>query len=412
MQHTLLSAKNKLFALCLSTLPLLGHAQSTCLLVPVPLSQRSQQARLVVEARVASQQVEPAAGGHLLTRSVLEVYKVFRGQLPAKPLSFVTPGGTLGLRREEVSSTLGVQVGQQGVFFLEADPSQPGELRAYAGPQGFIAYDLASLTASEPFGQYASIEGALYGAVAAGTGAAYREVAPNARLRAAAEQLRQRVAARGQAVAAPAISDFSPKTLTAGTSTINTTSASGVLTITGAGFGDTQGNGYVQFRNADNGGATYTRPVATDYLSWSDTQIQVRVPSFSQSGSPAGTGLFQVADNNGALATSASPVTVTYALSNVNSDGLNYRIHLISPDGSGGYALQYSSSFPAEARAPFVRALQNWRTQVGINRTISGTPAPDDATGLDEVNVVRPAPHPAGRGAGRHVFVLLGLRRE
>lgn len=389
MQHTLLSAKNKLITLFISALPLLGHAQSTCLLVPVPLSQRSQQARLVVEARVASQQVELAAGGHLVTRSLLDIYKVFRGQLPAKPLSFVTAGGTLGLRREDVSSTLSVQVGQQGVFFLEADPSQPGELRAYAGPQGFIAYDLASLTASEPFGRYASIEGALYKAVAAGTGAAYREVAPNAGLRVATEQLRQRAAAREQAVNAPTISDFSPKTLTAGTSTINTTSANGVLTITGAGFGDTQGNGYVQFRNADNGGASYTKPVATDYLSWSDTQIQVRVPSFSQTGSPAGTGLFQVADNTGALATSASPVTVTYALSNVNSDGLNYRIHLISPDGSGGYALQYSSSFPAEARAPFVRALQNWRTQVGINRTISGTPAPNDVTNLDDVNVVR-----------------------
>jgi hypothetical protein len=397
MQHTLLSAKNKLITLFLSTLPLLGHAQSTCLLVPVPLSQRTQQAHLVVEARVASQQVEPATGGHLVTRSVLEVYKVFRGQLPVGRLSFVTPGGTLGLRREDVSSTLSVQAGQQGVFFLEADPSQPRELRAYAGPQGFIAYDLASLTASEPFGRYASIDGALYAAVAAGTGTPYREVAANASLQAAAQQLRQRAAAKELAVNAPTISDFSPKTVTAGTSTINTTSANGVLTITGAGFGDTQGNGYVQFRNADNGGATYTKPVATDYLSWSDTQIQVRVPSFSQTGSPAGTGTFQVADNSGALATSAGPITVTYALSNVNSDGLNYRIHLISPDGSGGYTLQYSSSFLAEAKAPFVRALQTWRSQMGINRTISATPAPDDATKLDDVNTLRFDPNlPAG----------------
>ena len=389
MHQPLLSAKNKVVALFLSTLPLLGHAQSTCLLVPVPLSQRSQQARLVVEARVASQRVEPAAGGHLVTRSTLEVYKVFRGRLPAGPLSFVTPGGTLGLRREDVSSTLSVQAGQQGLFFLEADPTQPGELRAYAGPQGFIAYDLADLSASEPFGHYASIEDALYEAVAAGTGAPYREVAANTGLRAATQQRQQRAAARELAVNAPTISDFSPRTVLAGTSTINTGSAGGVLTIVGTGFGDTQGNGYVQFRNADNGGASYTKPVATDYLSWSDTQIQVRVPSYSQTGNAAGTGLFQVADNNGALATSASPLTVTYALSNVNSDGLNYRIRLISPDASGGYTLQYSSSFPAEARAPFVRALQAWRSQVGVNRTISATLAPSDATQLDDVNVLR-----------------------
>jgi hypothetical protein len=396
MQHTLLSAKNKLITLFISTLPLLGHAQSTCLLVPVPLGQRAQQARLVVEARVASQQVEQAANGHLITRSVLEVYKVFRGKLLAGQLSFVTPGGTLGLRREDVSSTLRVQPGQQGVFFLEADPGQPGELRAYAGPQGFIAYDLTSLTASEPFGRYASIEGALYKAVAASTGAAYREVAANTSLRGAAEQ-RRRATAKELAVTAPIINDFSPKNVTAGTSTINTASASGVLTIAGAGFGATQGAGYVQFRNADNGGASYTRPVATDYLSWSDTQIEVRVPAYSQTGSPAGTGSFQVVNDGGALTTSASPLTVTYALSNVNSDGLNYRIHLISPDGSGGYTLQYSSSFLAEAKAPFVRALQAWRSQVGLNRTISSTAAPDDVTALDGVNVLRFDPTlPAG----------------
>ncbi len=399
MYQFLPSAKNKLAALILSTLPLLGHAQSTCLLVPVPLSQRSQQARLVVEARVASQRVEATASGHLVTRSVLEVYKVFRGKLPADELSFVTPGGTLGLRREDVSSTLSVQTGQQGVFFLEADPTQPGELRAYAGPQGFIAYDLTDLTASEPFGHYASIEGTLYAAVTAGTGAAYREVATNRGLRGAVEQFQRRTAARALATTAPTISDFSPKTAFAGTSTINTSNPNGVLTITGTGFGDTQGNGYVQFRNADNGGATYTKAVATDYLSWSDTQIQVRVPSYTQPGSPAstglpmsgpaGTGLFQVADNSGTLATSASPLTVMYALSNVNSDGLNYRIHLISPDGSGGYTLQYSSSFADEAKAPFERALQAWRSQAGVNRTVSTTPAPNDITKLDGVNVLR-----------------------
>jgi hypothetical protein len=395
MRHLFRSTWPALSFLLCAAAPLLGHAQG-CQLVPVPLAQRSQHAALVVEARVASQQVAEL-GSHIVTRHTLEVYKVFRGRLPAGPLQVLTQGGTLGLRREEVSGALALTPGQQGIFFLEADPSQPGELRAYAGPQGFIEYDLANLTASEPFGRYASIEGSLYGAVATGTSAPYRQVAVNTRLQGATEQLRRRATAKELAVTAPTISDFSPQTVTAGTSSINTTSASGVLTITGAGFGSTQGNGYVQFRNADSGGASYTRPVATDYLNWSDTQIQVRVPSYNQAGSPAGTGMFQVADNSGALTTSASPLTVTYALSNVNSDGLNYRIHLISPDGSGGYTLQYSSSFPPEAKAPFERALRVWRSQAAINRTISPTAASDDVTALDEVNVVRFDPTlPAG----------------
>lgn len=375
-------------ALLLSTAaPHLLRAQN-CLLAPVPLAQRSQQASLIVEARVASQQVAEL-DGHIVTRQQLEVYKVFRGQLPAGQLRMLTQGGTLGLRREEVSGALQLAPGQQGIFFLEADPNQPGELRAYAGPQGFIAYNLTDLTATEPFGRYDSIGPALYEALGAKVGTAYREVAANASLLAAAQRQNQRSAAGPLAVTAPTIDSFAPASVTAGTSTTTTTSPAGVLTITGAGFGSVRGAGYVQFRNADDGGASFTQPLASDYLNWSNTQIQVRVPSRGTTGRPAGTGTFQVADNSGALATSASALTVTYALINASSSGQNYRVHLISPDASGGYTLQYGASFPAEAKAPFERALQNWRCPVGINRTISATAAPTDATQQDKVNVVR-----------------------
>jgi hypothetical protein len=367
--------------------PALLRAQE-CALVPVPLSQRTQQAKLVVEARVSSQEVLEL-GGHIVTRNTLEVFKLFRGHLPAGPLRVLTAGGTLGQRREEVSSSLQLAEGQQGVFFLEADPSQPGELRAYAGPQGFVDYDLASLTAHEPFGRYASITSSLYAAIEASAGATYQEVKANAKLAAATQRRSLRAAVAPLATTAPTIDSFSPQAVTAGTSTTTTTSPDGVLTITGAGFGATQGAGYVQFRNADDGGASYTKPQASDYLTWSDTQIQVRVPSRSASGHPAGTGTFQVADNNGTLATSASTLTVTYAIINTVSNGQNYRAHLISPDNSGGYTLQYAASFPTEAKAPFERSLQNWRCPVGISRTISATAAVDDVTKQDNVNVVR-----------------------
>ncbi|GAB3636375.1 hypothetical protein GCM10027422_19650 [Hymenobacter arcticus] len=328
-------------------------------------------------------------GGHIVTRNQLTIYKIFRGQLPAGPVQVLTQGGTLGLRREEVSGALQLAAGQQGIFLLEADPGQPGELRAYAGPQGFIGYNLTDLTASEPFERYARIGPALYEAVGAKTGATYQEVAANTSLAAATRRQSQRLAAGPLAITAPTIDSFSPATVTAGTSTTTTTSPAGVLTIVGAGFGNARGAGYVQFRNADDGGASFTQPLASDYLSWSDTQIQVRVPARGTTGRPAGTGTFQVADNSGALATSASALTVAYALISANSSGQNYRVHLISPDDSGGYTLQYSASFPAEAQAPFERALQSWRGAAGINRTISATAAPSDVTQRDGVNVVR-----------------------
>ncbi|AMR25876.1 hypothetical protein A0257_01375 [Hymenobacter psoromatis] len=379
------------FLLCCLAAPQLLRAQG-CMLVPVPLAQRTAQAALVVEARVASQQPERAPNGHLVTRHVLEVYKVFRGQLPAGPLSVLTPGGFLGEQGEVVSGSLALQTGQQGIFFLEADPNLPGERRAYAGPQGFIEYNLATLMASEPFGRYASIGGALYGALAAQTGVSYRNVVPNAGLAAATQRRAARTAAGPLGIAAPTISSFSPSVVTAGTSTTTTTSTTGVLTISGSGFGTTQGTGFVQFANADDGGATYTQPLANDYLSWSDSQIQVRVPSYSAAGHPAGTGAFQVAlDNSGSLiATSPTPLTVTYALLNVVNAGNTYRVHLISPDGSGGYSLQYAASFPAAAKAPFELAIASWRNQTAMNRT-AATPAspPADITKANSVSVVR-----------------------
>lgn len=361
------------------------------MLVPMPLSQRLRGAALVVEARVLSQQAERGAERHIFTRHALEVFKVFNGALPAGPLSVRTAGGTLGPEQETVSSSPTLLTGMQGVFLLEPDPTQPGEWRLYAGPQGFIRYDLATLSASEPFGHYASIGTALYPALAAGRGTLYREPRPNADLVAATARAARRTTAGPLAVNAPTINSFSPTTVTAGTSTTTTTSSDGVLTIVGTGFGATQGRGFVQFRNADAPGPddapNFTQPLPSDYLTWSDTQIQVRVPSYSQTGNTAGTGKFQVADDSGNFITSATDLTVTYALASAFLINQTYRPHLINKDGNGGYTLHYSPSFPAAAQAPFERALANWSCQAGVNRTM-GAPTSVDAISADGINAV------------------------
>ncbi|TDN40365.1 hypothetical protein A8B98_13030 [Hymenobacter sp. UV11] len=360
------------------------------MLVPMPLSQRLQGATLLVEARVLSQQAERGVGRHIFTRHTLEVFKVFTGILPTGTLSVRTAGGTLGPEQEKVSSSPTILTGMQGVFLLEADPTQPGEWRLYAGPQGFIHYDLATLSASEPFGRYANIGAALYPALAAGRGTPYRELRPNADLLAATARTTRRTAV-GPLTVTPTISSFSPATVTAGTATTTTTSADGVLTIVGTGFGATQGQGFVQFRNADAPGSdaapNFTQPLPSDYLSWSDTQIQVRVPSYSQTGNAVGTGQFQVTDDGGNSTTSATALTVMYALATTILNDQTYRPHLISQDGKGGYTLHYSPSFPAAAQAPFERALTNWRYEAGVNRTV-GAPTSVDAISADGVSAV------------------------
>jgi hypothetical protein len=381
-------------------------AQSTCMLVPVDLSLRMQQAPLVVEARVASQQAEQRAGSrHIVTRNQLEVFKLFKGKLPVGGLSVLTTGGTLGQMRETTTSSLQLRAGEQGVFFLEADPASPGEWRAYAGPQGFIRYDLTQVDAADPFSHYPTITANLYPTLTNLAGTNYRAVQPNAPLNAAqktvlARSARQRVGTLG-VTATPVITDFTPTTITAGTST-STSNPTQVLTINGSGFNSEQGTGYVEFRNADSPGPntnpTYIQPIATDYVSWTDTQIQVRVPTYSTTGNAAGTGLVRVTNSDAILATSTGTLTVTYALittayptnpdGTATSDTKSYRVHLIGQDGTGGYPLHYSPSFLDAAKTPFETALLSWQCTTSMNRTM-GAATTADVDDSDSINVVR-----------------------
>ncbi|GAL69632.1 IPT/TIG domain-containing protein [Jejuia pallidilutea] len=97
------------------------------------------------------------------------------------------------------------------------------------------------------------------------------------------------------------------------------------LTITGSGFGNTQGK--VEFRNADDGGGTLIAALDSQVVSWNDSQIIVEVPSF------AGTGTIRVVDSNGDASPLSSVLTVLYSEANAETD----------PDGTGLYLYQNSN---------------------------------------------------------------------
>ena len=98
-----------------------------------------------------------------------------------------------------------------------------------------------------------------------------------------------------------------------------------------------QGSSTVQFLNADNGGISRVRPLDSDYLGWTDTQIRVRVPSVTVEGSPAGSGLVAVVDGGGAVSFSSAALTISYAITNLStgSPAAPLRPKLISANGSG-----------------------------------------------------------------------------
>jgi hypothetical protein len=361
-------------------------AQSTtlpCLLLPLSPAERVQAASLIVEAEVLDAQGEwDAAHQHIFTRQRLRVFRVLKGTLPdTAALPLLVEGGQVGLIRQELTNTLRpLPVGQQGVFFLRAArwPGVAPAYAAYASSQGVITYDLALGTAAEPARTYTT-----WGEAAQQTAQLSGQPAQVLRLNYHLQVAAQRLAGTSQRTAAPTISGFSPAQATAGTGA--------VLTIRGNGFGSSQGSGGVDFRNADDGGATTTRALARDYLSWTDTQIQVRVPSLASGGHPAGTGPVTVTAADGTAATTATALVITYALTNIDNTTATFtdRPNHVATNATGGLTFRLAPNFRsnASAVAAWQRALGQWRCTSGINWEL-GADAAANPIAQDQANAI------------------------
>lgn len=350
-----------------------------CSLIEVPLTERANNATLIVEGKVISQNsFWNTTHTMIYTSNEVEVYKIFKGTVTGSTVSVITVGGTVAYDRITTDAMLNLKMNDVGVFtlapvthmqHLPANSTLVPQYETYASAQGFVRYDLNTTTACDIFHTYADIETELYPAVTAPDRRSYVTVLPF-NIHSAAHS--------GPAPTIQAsITNFSPTTITAGTASL--------LTINGSGFGATQGSGTVGFKNADDGGATYITPLASQYVSWSNTQIQVRVPQ------NAGTGTIQV--TQGTTTTSASTLTISWANLNVEFDpgtGTEaYQTDHINDNGSGGYTWQMNANVDGNAteRAAFMRAFDNWRCTTGINWTIGTNTTVNDAIS-DGINVI------------------------
>jgi hypothetical protein len=359
-----------------------------CLLLPLGAAERVQAATLIVEAEVLDAQGEwDAAHKHIFTRQRLRVFRVLKGTLTdTAALSLLVEGGQVGLARQELTNTLRpLARGQQGIFFLVPAPwaGVAPTYTAYASSQGAITYNLALGTAAEPARSYPSWTDAAQQTTQL-SGRVPQVVQANPRLQAATARLAaSRSATATMRTLAPAITSFSPTQTTAGTGA--------VLTIRGSGFGSSRGGGGVFFANADDGGATTTRALDRDYLSWSDTQIQVVVPSIATDGHPAGTGLVRVTTADGTTATTATSLIIRYALSNIDNTAgtLVDRPNHVATNSTGGLTFRFGPNFRTNtaAGAAWQRALMQWRCASGVNWE-RGADATANTIASDNANVI------------------------
>ncbi|MEJ0107064.1 MAG: T9SS type A sorting domain-containing protein [Bacteroidota bacterium] len=344
-------------------------------LYEVSLNEKTNNSTLIVEGRVTDQQSFWNSSHTLIyTSSKVEVYKIFKGILDQSVIEILTIGGTVGNEGLVVSDALNLTKNDVGTFFLFPNAANIKSAinheklwDVYSSAQGFIKYDLKNETGSAPFVRYKNISNDFYNEIKTKTRRNFENKKPIFSVTSASKQNARELST----LAIPVITGFSPAMVTAGAFL---DPANNLLTINGSGFGTASGSAAVYFDNPDDGtGGMFTSIAYNDPLvvSWSDTQIRLRVPG------DAGTGQLYVQEASGNMAAAASNLEVLYSL----QTRFGKETTLINANGTGGYTIAYSTNTAGNginfdtdpAKQTFQRALNTWKETTGANITEGGT---------------------------------------
>ncbi|MCO6496012.1 MAG: IPT/TIG domain-containing protein, partial [Bacteroidetes bacterium] len=333
-----------------------------CPLINVSLQDRINQSEIVVEAKVINKNPYfNSKENFIYTAQELVITRIFKGNITSGTIVLITEGGVVGNKALNVYPNLNTEIGQTGIFFLSHNKkweTLPGITQSYfspIGPLGFIYYDFNKIKAYDEINHWGNITTELFPKIISFTNK--NEVIRESETK-----------KHGIRRATPVITGFSPDSIHAGTQE--------VLTITGTDFGATQGSGNVYFANANDGGATYVAARTGDIISWSNTKIELKVTS------AAGTGKFFIEDNSAnQSALSSNDLTIPWAHLNIQYAN-NPPSAVTSPfeirhqdiNGSGGITWTWDTDFNLNdnAKAAFLRALENWRCKTLINWSVSG----------------------------------------
>lgn len=285
--------------------------------------------------------------GNIYTKYGLEVSKDYLGDGQHRLVYFSQPGGVIGNEGLNVDPSVKFEVGQKGVIGLRHI-----EISGMA-----LAVPTNSFFSWLPYSEHSNSYTYFGGSV-------YKTTDLDALIESVSHQ-------KVKAISPFTIEEDQPESMVVIQSISPTISQAGtgqILTINGTGFGASRGNGAVFFRFVD-GPPTDFRG-AYEYVSWSDTRIQVIIRS------TAGTGPVFVRNNAGMTsAASAQTLVITYNVSNVNFVEHPY-FHDFPKYDNGGYSFVLSTnttnggvditSIPAAMDA-LDRATSTWNTSTGFS---------------------------------------------
>lgn len=350
------------YVLALLVLLLFGAgSMAQCLSLPDAFDQKLQLAEDILEGKVVSQESFFGDDGNIYTTNKIEVYRVLIGNAGLEH-SIITEGGVVGNLMQIVTPSVKLKIGDYGVFTTSDDKASE-----------FVSMnELSGLVYGNRLFQHRE---SVYEHMEGTVGSSWTELKRNPKdSYRTAEKSNQ---------SAPELMSIYPSEVTAGTKT--------VLTISGSGFGATQGTGHVAFSNADDGGQSFvTVSMGPHYLSWSDTEIQLYVPSATlYNNTVAGSGTVQVVNNGGQVVESQQQITVNYAKSEViYSQNLN-RTMLVGMQ-NGGYEFSANQQLLdfLENEETVEESLVKWACNTGVNFALSQNVVSTTQWEHDDVNLI------------------------
>lgn len=360
-----------------------AHAQG---LYKISTEEKISRSSLIVEGKVINQRSYwDEAHRMIYTSNEVEVYKIFKGTTEKNTIEVVTVGGAVDNYYIHASHQLELSPNDIGIFFC--NKTKNNRFDVYSSMQGFLKYDLRTKKAIAPFVEFNDIENVLYPEL----NNKIRERIQVKNPSFSVSKINKQLEFENHSILAPSISSFSPASVYGGALM---DPANNILTINGSGFGNRINNAAVLFQSADANPGTFVTLDTNNTLiiSWTDTQIRVRVPG------NAGTGIFRVQDASGSFVESATPLQVVFTVLTANFGGsYGYKqFNLGNRNGSGGYNVKYSTNTAnngvnintSPAKETFQRALKTWVDQVGLNFTEAGTSTLQSINPDDNENII------------------------
>ena len=352
---------------------------------------------LVVEGVVTSQQpFWNEQHTYIYTNNTVHIYKVFKGLSTVTDVEIVTEGGSIDGVSVQTSDLITFKPNDVGIFCctptfnkIKSPTTNKLLMKVYADRQGFFKYDLGNYSAATPLTKFGSITQGLYQHIKNMVGNDYKVVD-------ASFSPERKTIPNSAGILfgtnGPKITSFSPDTIAAGAIA---DPAKNTITVRGTGFGPNTNLAAIWFTGSDYSRVfvNYADPL---FVSWSDTQIVVKVPSGKETG--AGTGKIWVENSTGVFDSTSKVLYIPYSVQTYTNgyvSGSTKEVNLMDQNSLGGYTFTLCNSsngngmnFDSAARNIFNRALTTWKSKTGFNAIVANASTSLQAVAGDNINMV------------------------